>query len=175
MVPRSRLDAGVREVIVEGGRAVGVVLDNGETIRAKYVASSVNPKLLYTRLMPAGALPPEFLDRITNWRNGSGTFRMNVALTYLPSFTALPGARRSSHRRHHPGAEPCLYGPRLAGRPRARLEPRAGHRGADPLDTRRHAGVRRASMSRACSASTSRRNCRTANHGTTIVTRSPIS
>ena len=83
--------AGVREVIVEGDRTVGVILDNGETIRAKYVASSVNPKLLYTRLIQAGALPKPFLDRITNWRNGSGTFRMNVALSALPSFTALPG------------------------------------------------------------------------------------
>jgi phytoene dehydrogenase-like protein len=86
------LDAGVREVIVERDRAVGVILDNGETIRAKYVVSSVNPKLLYTRLVPAGALPPAFLDRIGHWRNGSGTFRMNVALSALPSFTALPGA-----------------------------------------------------------------------------------
>lgn len=85
------LDAGVREVIVERDRAAGVVLDNGETISAKYVASSVNPKLLYTRLVPSGALPPEFLNRINNWRNGSGTFRMNVALSALPSFTALPG------------------------------------------------------------------------------------
>jgi phytoene dehydrogenase-like protein len=85
-------DAGVREVIVEGDRTVGVILDNGETVRARYVASSVNPKLLYTRLVPAGALKPEFLDRIKNWRNGSGTFRMNVALDALPSFTALPGA-----------------------------------------------------------------------------------
>ena len=85
------LDAGVREVIVEGGRAIGVILDNGETLRAKYVASSVNPKLLYTQLIPSGALAPEFLDRITHWRNGSGTFRMNVALSTLPSFTALPG------------------------------------------------------------------------------------
>src|ERR1700720_2319276 len=51
------LEAGVREVIVERDRAVGVVLDNGETIRAKYVASGVNPKLLYTRLVPADALP----------------------------------------------------------------------------------------------------------------------
>jgi phytoene dehydrogenase-like protein len=84
-------DAGVREVIVERGSAVGVVLDDGETIRAKYVASNVNPKLLYTRLLPAGALPKAFLDRISNWRNGSGTFRINVALTALPSFTALPG------------------------------------------------------------------------------------
>ena len=86
------LDAGVREVIVERERAVGVILDNGETVRAKYVASSVNPKLLYTQLLPAGALPADFLKRIKNWRNGSGTFRMNVALNALPSFTALPGA-----------------------------------------------------------------------------------
>ena len=85
------LEAGVREVIVERDRAVGVVLDNGETIHAGYVAASVNPKLLYTRLVPADALPADFLKRIGNWRNGSGTFRMNVALDALPSFTALPG------------------------------------------------------------------------------------
>ncbi|ABE63523.1 FAD dependent oxidoreductase [Nitrobacter hamburgensis X14] len=85
-------DAGVCEVIVERGRAAGVVLDDGRTIRAKYVAANVNPKLLYTRLLPAGALPAAFLNRIKTWRNGSGTFRMNVALEALPSFSALPGA-----------------------------------------------------------------------------------
>ena len=84
-------ETGVREVIVERDRAVGVILDNGAAVRAKYVASSVNPKLLYTRLVPAQALPSEFLARIERWRNGSGTFRMNVALSALPSFTALPG------------------------------------------------------------------------------------
>src|SRR6478735_4571929 len=46
-------DAGVREVIVENGRAAGVILDNGTTIRARYVVSNVNPKLLYTRLVSA--------------------------------------------------------------------------------------------------------------------------
>jgi len=85
------LDAGVREVIVERERAVGVVLDNGETVRARYVASGVNPKLLYTRLVPSNALPEDFLTRMRNWRNASGTFRMNVALSGPPSFTALPG------------------------------------------------------------------------------------
>lgn len=82
---------GVREVIVEGGRAAGVVLDSGEALRARYVVSSVNPKLLYTRLIAPDALPAAFLARIRTWRNGSGTFRMNVALSELPSFTALPG------------------------------------------------------------------------------------
>lgn len=84
-------DAGVRELIVERDRVVGAVLDNGETVRAQYVASSVNPKLLYTKLIAPDALPKPFLDRITHWRNGSGTFRMNVALSALPSFKALPG------------------------------------------------------------------------------------
>src|SRR5579872_2952640 len=79
-------DAGVREVIVEKDRATGVILDNGETVRARYVVSNVNPKLLYTRLVPPDALPSAFRARIENWRNGSGTFRMNVALDALPSF-----------------------------------------------------------------------------------------
>jgi phytoene dehydrogenase-like protein len=83
---------GVREVIVEKTRAVGVTLENGDIVRARYIASNLNPKLLYTRLLPADALPRTFLERIQTWRNGSGTFRMNVALSSLPSFTALPGA-----------------------------------------------------------------------------------
>jgi len=89
---RDRHRAGVREVIVEGGRAAGVVLDSGEALRARYVVSGVNPKLLYTRLIAPEALPAAFLERIRTWRNGSGTFRMNVALSELPSFAALPGA-----------------------------------------------------------------------------------
>src|SRR6516225_211103 len=84
-------DAPVREVIVERDRAVGVTLEDGETIRARFVASSVNPKLLYTRLVASDALPEDFLARIRHWRNGSGTFRINVALGALPSFAALPG------------------------------------------------------------------------------------
>ncbi len=84
-------DAGVREVIVERDRAAGVVLEDGRIIRAKYTVSNVNPKLLYTRLLSADALSAPFLDRIGKWRNGSGTFRINVALNSLPSFAALPG------------------------------------------------------------------------------------
>ncbi|RTL51619.1 MAG: NAD(P)/FAD-dependent oxidoreductase [Bradyrhizobiaceae bacterium] len=83
---------GVREVIVEGGRATGVILDDGATVRAHYISSNVNPKLMYTKLVPPDALPRPFLDRIGQWRCASGSFRMNVALSALPSFTALPGS-----------------------------------------------------------------------------------
>jgi phytoene dehydrogenase-like protein len=86
-----RADAGVREIIIEKGRAVGVSLENGETVRARAVISNLNPKLLFTKLVPEDAVPADFLRRMKGWTCGSGTFRMNVALSRLPSFTALPG------------------------------------------------------------------------------------
>jgi phytoene dehydrogenase-like protein len=85
------VDAPVAEVIVEAGRANGVVLEDGRALRARAVVANVNPKLLYTQLVPDSALPGPFLDRMRLWRCGSGTFRMNVALSQPPDFSALPG------------------------------------------------------------------------------------
>ncbi len=90
-------DAGVKEVIVEGNRAAGVVLDNGEQIRARAVVANVNPKLLLEQLVPQGALPGYALDRMRRWKAGSGTFRMNVALSSLPNFSALPSNQIGDH------------------------------------------------------------------------------
>lgn len=86
-----RTDAGVDEVLVEGGRAVGVRLHTGEILRARCVVANVNPKLLYQRLLRAEHVPQPTAERMRHWRCGSGTFRLNVALDRLPSFTALPG------------------------------------------------------------------------------------
>ncbi|MEO7758238.1 MAG: NAD(P)/FAD-dependent oxidoreductase [Dokdonella sp.] len=85
-----RLGAGVREIIVEKGSAVGVVTDQGETLRARVVVANVNPKLLYERLIDPAVVPAPTRERMANWRCGSGTFRMNVALSELPRFRALP-------------------------------------------------------------------------------------
>jgi phytoene dehydrogenase-like protein len=92
-----RLQSPVREVIVERGRAVGVITDSGETFRARAVISNLNPKLLYQKLIDPAALAPEFRERIGQWRCASGTFRMNVALSELPSFTCLPGKELRDH------------------------------------------------------------------------------
>src|SRR3984893_2347555 len=90
-------DAPVREVLIEKGRAAGAVLASGDMIRAKMVAANVNPKLLYTALVPEGVLPAAFLRRMQGWRCGSGTFRINVALSELPSFSARPGHAIEDH------------------------------------------------------------------------------
>ncbi|HVC31180.1 MAG TPA: NAD(P)/FAD-dependent oxidoreductase [Steroidobacteraceae bacterium] len=92
-----RVGCPVREIIVERGRAVGAVTETGETLRASAVVSNLNPRLLYLQLIDRGALPKEFVERIGQWRCGSGTFRMNVALTELPDFTCLPGRSPAAH------------------------------------------------------------------------------
>ncbi|MGE3875076.1 MAG: phytoene desaturase family protein [Parvibaculaceae bacterium] len=89
--------AGVSEIIVEKGCAQGIVLADGRSLRAKAVVSNLNPKLLFGSLVPEAALPPDFLARIRRWKCGSGTFRMNVALSELPSFTCLPGRDIGDH------------------------------------------------------------------------------
>jgi phytoene dehydrogenase-like protein len=84
-----RLGTPVDEIIVEWGRAAGAVA-GGTTHRAGAVVAGVNPKLLFTRLLPAGAVAPEVDRRMANWRCESATFRMNMALSELPRFSALP-------------------------------------------------------------------------------------
>lgn len=92
-----RLSSGVREVIVENGRAVGAVTERGEAIRARAIISNLNPKLLYRQLIDAAFLPADFKERIEKYRCGSGSFRMNVALSELPDFACLPGKAPAAH------------------------------------------------------------------------------
>ncbi|MGB3282402.1 MAG: NAD(P)/FAD-dependent oxidoreductase [Methylovirgula sp.] len=92
-----RVSSPVKEVLIENGRAAGVVTEAGEIFRAPIVAANVNPKLLYRDLVPADALPADFRERIDKYRCGSGTFRMNVALAELPDFSALPGRDLGEH------------------------------------------------------------------------------
>lgn len=115
-----RLGCAVREVLVESGRAVGVVTAEGEALRARCVVSNLNPKLLYGRLIDPAVLASEFRERIEHWRCGSGTFRMNVALTELPDFRVLPG--RSAAEHHTAG---IIMAPSLAYMDQAWLDARA--------------------------------------------------
>ena len=79
----------VEEVIVDRGRAAGVVAE-GKAWRARTVVAGVNPKLLFDRLIPEGAVDPDVAARMNGWKCESATFRMNVALSELPKFTVLP-------------------------------------------------------------------------------------
>jgi len=101
-------NAGVEQVLVENGQAVGARLSDGREIRATSVVSNINPKLLYQLLVAREHLDTDVAQRIDRYRCGSGTFRMNVALSELPDFTAAPGAQQQPH--HQSG---ILIGPSL--------------------------------------------------------------
>ena len=114
-----RVSTAVREVLVEGNRAVGVLTESGESLRAAAVISNLNPKLLYLDMFAPEALPPEFREHISHWRCGSGTFRMNVALAELPDFSCLPGRAPADH--HTAG---IIIAPTLAYMERAYFDAR---------------------------------------------------
>ena len=94
---------------------------DGDAIRARSVVSNLNPKLLYGSLIDPAALPQDFRERISHWRCGSGTFRMNVALSELPDFTVLPGRSLAEH--HTSG---IIMAPSLAYMDQAYLDAKAG-------------------------------------------------
>ena len=123
-----RVSSAVREVLVEQGRAVGVVTEAGEVIRARSVVSNLNPKLLYGKLIDASVLERNFRERMTHWRCGSGTFRMNVALSELPDFKVLPGRAVAEH--HTSG---IIMAPSLAYMDKAYLDAKSGGWSKQPI------------------------------------------
>jgi phytoene dehydrogenase-like protein len=84
------LGSPVSRVLTANGRAAGVRLADGTHIMADTVIANVGPRLLYERLMDPADLSPEILKRVRSFKTGSGTFRMNVALSALPRFTCKP-------------------------------------------------------------------------------------
>jgi phytoene dehydrogenase-like protein len=93
------VEAPVRRVLLDAkGCADGVQLEDGTRIRARRVVANVHPRLLFLSMLDESSLPDDFVARIKAYRSGSGTLRMNVALSSLPDFTALPGAQ---HQPHH--------------------------------------------------------------------------
>lgn len=83
-------EAAVERVAVDNGRVTGVTLADGRFLPARRVAANVGPKLLYLQLFDEADLPGDFRRRMQAYRCASGTFRMNVALSELPRFTARP-------------------------------------------------------------------------------------
>ena len=123
-----RTAAAVSEILVENGRAAGVVTAKGERIAARAVVSNLHPKLTFEQLLPSDALPADFRARIGSYRSGSGSFRMNLALSELPSFAAAPGRAAAEH--HGSG---IVIAPSLAYMERAFFDARLSGWSAKPI------------------------------------------
>ena len=101
-----RTDALVKKILVRGGRAVGVVLENGEELRAPVLVSCVHPQIAFLELVDRYELPPDFVWDIERWKTRSGVVKINVALSELPDFIAMPGKNQQDH--HTGSVELCF-------------------------------------------------------------------
>ncbi len=81
-------DTPVARVLVAAGQAHGVLTHAGDEIAADLVVANVNPALLYNNLLPTEAVHPDTHAHFAQYKCQSGTFRMNVALSHLPTFRA---------------------------------------------------------------------------------------
>jgi phytoene dehydrogenase-like protein len=94
-----RTGAGVKQVLVRRGRAMGVVLDTGEEIRAPVVVSSLDARRTYLDLVEPRELPEELVAQVSRFRFRGSSGKVNLALSELPDFTCMPGVGV-----HHKGA-----------------------------------------------------------------------
>ncbi len=78
---RVRCSAEVDRVVVEDGRAAGVVLADGERLRAhRAVVADLTPPMLFERLLREVPLPARFRRRVAAYRFGPGTMMIHLAL-----------------------------------------------------------------------------------------------
>lgn len=85
-----RAGKGVDHVLVENGRAVGVVLDGGEEIRGRLVVSNMDVKRTFLKCVKEKELPPAFVKQVKNFKIRGSSGKVNIALDGVPRFPALP-------------------------------------------------------------------------------------
>jgi phytoene dehydrogenase-like protein len=84
-----RTGAAVARIRVEQDQATGVTLASGETIAARQVVSSADPKATFLRLLGTAHLDTGFVRRVHHLRSSGITAKLHLALDGLPRFPGL--------------------------------------------------------------------------------------
>ena len=82
---------GVREVLIESGRANGVILGDGLRIHVKRaVISNLAPRLLFGPLVHREAVPADYIAGVDRFRHGPGTLMIHLALNAPLAWSSSP-------------------------------------------------------------------------------------
>lgn len=95
-----RTSAGVEKILTENGAVTGVRLENGDEIGAPVVAANTDPNRTFLKLLGKEHLPEDFARDISAFRQESASLRMNLALSGLPDFAALPSSSAAPDAQH---------------------------------------------------------------------------
>lgn len=79
----------VRDIVVQGNAVSGVVLADGSTVDCSTVVASADPVRL-SALAGAGNLTGAFAAKVAAFARPGAAAKVNLALSALPKFTALP-------------------------------------------------------------------------------------
>ena len=88
-----RTQAGVKQVLVKHGNAIGVALDNGDELYADIVVSNLDAKRTFTQCFDPNDLPEGIYDKAKNFKIRGSSGKVNIALDGLPKFTGVPDNR----------------------------------------------------------------------------------
>jgi phytoene dehydrogenase-like protein len=86
------VNAPVARIVVERGRAAGVVLASGDEYRADRVVSNLDAHATFLRLMDSTDLPGDFVEAVRHLDYASASCKINLALSEAPRFACLPGS-----------------------------------------------------------------------------------
>ena len=84
-----RTGAEVERILIAKGSASSVVLESGEEISARAIASNADPRRTFLKLVDPIDLDPNFLSKLQNYRSVGTVAKVNLALSGMPAFAAL--------------------------------------------------------------------------------------
>jgi phytoene dehydrogenase-like protein len=122
-----RTDAPVDRILVEGDRATGVLLADGDEITARRVVSNADPKTTLLRLVDPGLLPERFAAALRAYRCAGTSVKINLAVDELPIAAAVSG---NGVQPYHGGI--TEINPTIEQMDAAQAEARAGRPAEDP-------------------------------------------
>jgi len=94
-----RCNAPVTRILVRSGRATGVVLEDGTELLADRVVSNADAHVTFLKLVNSADLPDDFVAAVRAIDYTSPSLKINVALSELPDFSALPGSQPGPQHR----------------------------------------------------------------------------
>ena len=88
-----RTSSGVDKILVKNGKAIGVVLENGDELYAGIVVSNMDAKRTFTKCMDKNDLPPGIYEKAKNFKIRGSSGKVNIALSGLPKFNNVADNR----------------------------------------------------------------------------------
>ena len=93
-----RVETAVSRIIVEGGRAVGVALDDGTELRARVIVSNADPKRTFLGLLDRADVPDDYRRAVEDIKMAGPCAKVNLVLAEEPRWAGMPNDADANRR-----------------------------------------------------------------------------